>query len=773
MSACFRTKFKRSCAALLFLGVVSIVSSVKAAGLPGEFTITDRWRHVYSMYSGVTNPSFINEENYMSVRFMLANTLQEFYTHEFGVTVPIGLHSAAGISWMMQGASSYEIMDPDGNPSGGTISDQNHFVALTYANNIWNRLTIGGNLSIIAQNVANIDNTVPNAEMRLGFGFDLGLSYKLLRHPMIGNHILGLSTQNLFTHILDTDETYARAVRTSLLSDFWERRISFGADFVLKDLISAEDVWSVDSAKQLPWEFTQKLGFNILRIFKVYMLTGWDPEGFDHYGFAFGLNMPGFLNGRDLEGLMQFVSVNNKESSTNVSHMTFYARAEFGRHREEIYARNMARRGTLGPNNLYNQALELFHRGECYRAYWIFSQIAVEYPDFFRNDMVNLYQAACHECLDLRKSAETIYNRVKDDHSRSIVVPMADLGLMRVYYRNNDFSRVEAQFEELNSLGVPDSIKYHAYYIMGQAAMKRSDFTRARQLFTMIPDNHPDYVFAYHSAAVTNMLNDNIQGAIADLEYVIQLKPQNKAQEEIINRSYVFLGYLYYEDLTTEGAMAKAVTALRTVPRGSYYYQDALLGLGWTALKARQWVDCISAGSELARSTQDPILQSEGSLIQAYAHAMQRNYVPAVSLLEDAVKKLASYNIPSPSELAQKQNEYNSNRLDYEQIGLRIDELGQARQSSLIQTSIDSIAAPQTRTKGAIDQYFKFTDEFQRGSFFARSLEQVKEDVDYALARFSRYKGASGIQRQLERTTGESDAIDEELEKLRRELEGE
>jgi len=770
MSTCFKRKITRTWAALVFMGAAGIVSSVKAAGLPGEFVISDRWRHVYSKYSGVTNPAFINEENYTALRFLFATTLERFYMHEAGLTVPLDLHSAVGVSWMMQGASAYDVTDGEGNVTGTSIRDQNHFIGLTYANNIWNRLTVGGNLNIISQNIANIDDNL-NADqgMRFGFGIDLGLSYKLMQHPMYGNHLVGLSTQNLLTVIFDSEESYARALRLSLLSNFWERRIEYGADFVLKDLIPG-DVFGDPMpgfGNDGEWEFSQKIGFNILRIFKIYMLAGWNTDGFDHYGFAFGANMPGFFNGRDIEGLMQFVSIDE-----NANTMTFYARTEIGHHREEKYARNMARRGTLGPNNLYNQALQLFHRGECYRAYWIFSQIAVEYPDFFRNDMVNLYQAKCHECLDLRKSAETIFNRTKDDHSRSIVVPLADLGLMRVYYRNNDHGRVDAQFEELNRLGVPDSIKFHAYYVMGQSTMKRGDHARARQFFTMIPDNHPDYVFAYHSAAVANMLADNIPGAIADLEQVIQFKPQNKAQEEMINRSYVFLGFLFYEDLSIEGALARAVTALRTVPRNSYYYSDALLGLGWTALKARQWGDCISVGTELSRNSTDPILQSEGDLITAYAHAMQRQYPQAVSLLEGATRRLSAYTGPSESEMGQKRAEYGGNRSDYEMMGLRIDELGQARQSSIIQASIDSLDNPHTRLKSSIDQYYKSADEHQRASFFARSLEQVKEDIDYAFARFSRHAGASGMQRQLQRSTGEAEAIDEELERLRRELEG-
>ena len=768
MITCFSRKFARIRAALAVVAVAA-AAQVWAQGLPGEHLITDRWRHVYSMYSGITNPAYVNEENYMSMRFAFASTLETFYMHEAGFALPLGLYDAAGVAWIMNGAGSIDPTNEEGDPTGaGKITDQGHFFALTYARNVWGRLTVGGNVNVIAQNIANVDNDLVGNKMRFGFGVDVGLTWKLLRHQMLGNHILGFATNNIFNYIVETDETYAAALRFSLLSDFWERRISYGADFVLKDFLASEaNDYRVGSSANMPWEFSQKLGFNVLRIFKLYALLGFSSVegGFDHYGFAFGVNMPGFFNGRDIEGMMQFVSI---EGSTEASHISFYARTELGKHREEVYARNMARRGTLGPNNLYNQALELFYKGEYFRAYWIFSQIAVEYPDFFRNDMVSYYQAACHEGMDMRQSAVTAFRRTKEEHSRSVVVPMADLGLMRVFYRSGDYSAVESQFEELNALGVPDSIKYHAYYIMGQTSIQRGDYERARQLFTMIPENHPDYVFAYHSAAVANMMADNLQGAIADLEFVIQIKPKNKAQEEAINRSYVFLGFLYYEDLSTEGALAKAVTALRKVPKTSYYYQDALLGLGWTALKARQWGDCIQAGGELSRTATDPILQSEGNLIQAYALAMQKNYGPAVNLLDAAAKTLNAYSVPNESELSQRKGDYQDTRGEYEGMGVRIDELGQARQSSIVQTSIDSLQAPQNKMKSSIDQHFKFEDEFKRKAFFARSLEQVKEDVEYALARFTRYANTSGTRDAIKKS-GDS-SIDDEMERLRKEL---
>ena len=763
----FTRKFARIRTALTVVLAITAGASVWAQGLPGEHIISDRWRHAYSQYSGITNPSFINEENYMALRFLFAQTMGEFYKHETGFTLPIGLYDAVGLSWMMLSTPNYTATNSDGVPiEGTTIVDQKNFIALTYARNVWSRLTVGGNINLLFETVPDIDAERAASTTRLGFGVDLGLTWKLARHPLFGNHMLGVSTSNIFNMILDHEETYSAALRFSLLSDFWERQIYYGADFVLKDIFAGGDDFGEFDAVNMPWELTQKLGGNILRIFKLYILAGFNPEGFDHYGFAFGVNMPGFFNGRDIEGMVQFVAVPNA-TEVDVSQITFYARTELGRHREENYARKMARRGALGPNLLYNQALELYYRGEYFRAYWIFSQIAVEFPDFFRNDMVSYYQAACHEGMDLRGSAITAYNRTKQDHSRSIAVPFADLGLMRIHYRNDDFDAVDRQFNALNTLGVPDSIKFHAYYIMGQTALRRGDYRRARELFVMIPDKHPDFVFAYHSAAVANMLNDNVSGAIADLEFVVQITPRNKAQEEVINRSYVFLGFLFYEDLSQEGALARAVTALRMVPRTSYYYQDALLGLGWTGIKARQWGDCISAGSELVRASNNPILQSEGELIQAYAQAMQRNFGASIPLLESALRRLNAYSRPTESELQRNQGEYRNVRSGYERMGVSMDELGQARQSSIVQASIDSLQGPQSRTKATIDQHLRFADEFHRSTFFARSYEQVKEDVEYALARFARHRGA-----QPQRTPGGTGNIDDELERLRRELEG-
>jgi hypothetical protein len=329
--------------AALIAAAIAIPAVAQSGGLPGGHLITDRWRSVYSTYSGITNPAFINGENYMAPRYLFTKTLESFYTQEAGFTMPLGLYDAAGVAWIMNGVSPFEATNPDGTPTGQKITDQGHFIALTYARNVWAGLTVGGNANIIAQNIADIpaEDKVGNA-MRFGFGMDFGLTYKALRHQLLGNHILGVSTNNIFNMITGTDEKYAAALRFSLLSDFCKKRIYYGADFVMKDILNSAGDWDSDPSKVvkgMPWEFTQKVGANILRIFKLYLLVGFNNESLDHYGFAFGARSSlGIL--RNIEVMAQFVSITNPSSAAeaNASHITFYARTEFGKHREEVFA---------------------------------------------------------------------------------------------------------------------------------------------------------------------------------------------------------------------------------------------------------------------------------------------------------------------------------------------------------------------------------------------------------------------------------------------------
>jgi hypothetical protein len=304
--------------------------------------------------------------------------------------------------------------------------------------------------------------------------------------------------------------------------------------------------------------------------------------------------------------------------------------------------------------------------------------------------------------------------------------------------------------------------------------MNQGNNTKAKQLFEMIPENHPDYVYAQHSSAIIAAASDNIENAVLHLENCIQAQVTTEGQKEIVNRSYVFLGYIFYEELTKEeGTLAKAVTALRMVPKTSFYYPDALLGLGWTGLKARQWNDCMSAGQELAAMAKNTVLKAEGTLLQAYSNMMQKNYAPAYSLLSDISKELQTYQVNMESEFAGKKQEYNEVRLHYNDLAKSAYDLVTARQSSLVEKEIDSLHVLQKQYKDQINSFVSYSDNYNRSSFFNRSFDAVKEDVDYALAKAQKSSGTIKTVKETGKINKETEKIDDQLDKLKKQLEEE
>jgi len=771
-SACAGFVRKLSSASLLAL---ILASGAFAAGLPGEYLVTQRWRSLNNPYSSLSNPANIAEENYLAVRVAVAPVLQGAFTlSEIGVNYPVSLYQTASFTTLVEGAGPVYEDKPDpgtgklGANMESALSNTNLMFSLGYAWHAWQRLIVGANLNIAYQ--SNFGDPL------MGVGVDLGAAYRLYKHPVLGEHIVGLATQNLVAPAMGAtpeapSSEYPRNLRLTGYSKFWESRIENYLEFDLKDFFAKAENFkaSVEGAKDfgtsMEWELNWRVGYWAMRMFKAYLIMGFDQNVLGYWGLALGAQMPSFNRGRDLAVYYQY-NVMTEDNSDATSH-SFYVKADFGRHREEEMARRVARMASLNPNELYNRGRKLYSEGKYWEAFFVFSRLMVEFPDFFRNDWVSLFRSDCQEQLDMRERAIENYTKVKETYANGEVVPYADLGLMRIYYRNNDFPQATSQFVELNKPGVPDSLRFHGTYIMGQIYLQNGELRKALQAFSVIPDNHPDYIFAQHAAAVTHaVLGSDIKDVISALENVINTTPKTKQAQEMVNRSYLFMGFIFYE----ENALSKAVTALRQVPSNSYYNEDALLGLAWTALKARQWSDCISVGKTLQNTTQHPVLRAEGLLLQSYGYMLQKDYARSLELLKSAnaiCEKLAP---PAEDSLNMRNLQNDNNRLSYGQLADRVEGYSQIGQTSHLTSVLDSLKNKSTEFVKGFHEFQRYKHEFQRGSFFSRTIDQVKEDVEYAMAKVQKIMGvdaAVGGKKAAE----QSKELDAEIERLKKEME--
>jgi hypothetical protein len=707
----------------------------------------------------------LTEENYISLRLALANTLSEYYMNELGVSIPLGLYHSLGVSWIGLGTSPFT--PTDFNQSSGQIeaisgqsevADRHDAVIVSYALNPWKQLSVGINAALLHQNLFDRRSAT-------GGGVDIGLSYRFLNHPVLGDHVAGVSTQNLVS-VLNSGERFARNVKLAWHGHYLESRVETSIDFNLRDLLADPSDFSGDPT--LEWGLNGQCGFWIFRIIKLYALSGFSDNGFDFWGLAAGVNVPSVNAGRDLFFAYQYLSVRDGAPGSH----TLYAKTDVGKHREEVYARKMARMINIEPNNLYRQAMQLYTEKKYWDAFYIFSRIVVEYPDFFKNDWVEYYMGSCQENLDMRKSSLERYRSVEHTYPRSTVRHHATLGIMRIEYRNEDFPALSRIYHAFKAETAPDSLEYHADYLFAEAMMKEGEYLKAALLFQQIPYDHPDYIFAQHSAAIAYLIEDNVTDGYIALNNCLSVDVKTEAKREIQNRSRVMLGYMFYEGVTGEEyPFAKAVTILRKVPESSFYYEDALLGLGWTALKLRQWVDCETAGKELYSVASTPVVQAEGALLWAYSLTALNNYNAAQRILEGAVKKILLYSPPSEFDKTERTSTYRNVRNEYDGIAETMNNLSRTRQSSEILTKIDSLHPLQKDAHARIIDYFTYLDNFNREFFFSRNLETVKNELEYLLATTMKRAGAEKEIKAKEKLKKEEEKIDKEIERLEEEME--
>ena len=268
-------------------------------------------------------------------------------------------------------------------------------------------------------------------------------------------------------------------------------------------------------------------------------------------------NIPS-ITGRDFNFGYQYNMIQQEPIASN----TVYLRLELGDSRELAYARKMAHSMDVAPNEIYLKAVKLYSEGKYWDAYFLVSQIMNDYPDFFKNDWVIYFTGSCQENLDMREIAAFSYQSLKGEFPQSSATPHADLGLMRLFYRGEDYGRAAQQFSLLDKPAISDSLKYTAYFILGQVHMARKDYSKALEVFLAVPPDHSDYLFAQHSAAVALLSINKPMDAATHLKTCIDdATATTVAQKEIIATLAQFVPGLY--------------SLRRSYPRGTSAFKGA------------------------------------------------------------------------------------------------------------------------------------------------------------------------------------------------------
>ncbi|MBD3244174.1 MAG: OmpA family protein [Chitinivibrionales bacterium] len=163
---------------------------------------------------------------------------------------------------------------------------------LSYSLRVWRGLSVGANLNIAYQ--SNFGDPL------WGMGLDLGATYRLTDHPLVGKHTFGISTVNLVAPSMSSslfdfgnDGQYSRDLRLSWLGYFWDERVESGLDIDLKDIWANSDEFTslegtADAAKSIEWGAAWRLGGWVRKMFAGYVQLGFGEDALEYWGLAGG-----------------------------------------------------------------------------------------------------------------------------------------------------------------------------------------------------------------------------------------------------------------------------------------------------------------------------------------------------------------------------------------------------------------------------------------------------------------------------------------------------
>jgi DNA-binding transcriptional regulator GbsR (MarR family) len=99
-----------------------------------------------------------------------------------------------------------------------------------------------------------------------------------------------------------------------------------------------------------------------------------------------------------------------------------------------------------------------------------------------------------------------------------------------------------------------------------------------------------------------------------------------------------------------------------------------------------------------------------------------------------------------------------------------VDNIAKELQSSYVLQQIDSAHVLQGNGKKSLDDFYRYTNEFNRQKFFTRNTDAIKSDIEYSLAISQKLSQASNKSDAQEQMQSKQKELDQQIEKLRKEM---
>ncbi len=241
-------------------------------------------------------------------------------------------------------------------------------------------------------------------------------------------------------------------------------------------------------------------------------------------------------------------------------------------------------------DKLFYEAQRLFDQGD----YWGCARdliIQMDFnPNYFRIDEVVFTLGDCLYELGLEDGASRLYKHLVNKYIRSPFLPRALLGLQRLEYDNDSFSRCLEFYNAISRGNPSEDILDASEYYAGLSYYELKDYPTAIQILTRISDKSPYYDYGMYAVGQSMLRMKSVRKAISTFRDICHLPVMSDDRRSVINEAHLTLGYLYYELKYYKQALSE----FRAVTSNHDHYSDALLAAGWAATRLEDYTEAIA-----------------------------------------------------------------------------------------------------------------------------------------------------------------------------------
>ncbi|MCL2689438.1 MAG: tetratricopeptide repeat protein [Chitinispirillia bacterium] len=781
-----------------------------AGGYDAPYFQADFTQDLNSWTSALVNPALLYRVNQM-------HASMAFYRwgldrgnigyQDFGLFYPLRLNHTVGLTLLhTRNNMNRSVATPGGDINDyidqGTVSYQDLWVIGNYSYRVLPWFIVGANAKMRTQlqfgetavsGVPGLDVGVyfnPIDHYRLG---DLGISISLLdvmptQTPWNASDFGTAITNEADLSKLITQSRARFGIRYAGLNDNLVTSFEMILDNALK-FIHDNVNWLKSDIERLkdnpPTGLTSasfsappivpRWGFHAKYMFipQIWFKGGWTNNNIPYLGFNYNVlyPLPEMINTFNVDYHFGYSFVEQSAGALKDERgmvMMLKLSCDVGKTREQKESRRLYNKLVVAPMDTYQEAMRLFYAGRYWEAVFAYGKLMTMFPTFYLNDKAAYYMGESYRHLYMNETAREIFREALDEYTTSDMRAHYLYGLMNVDYREELYDEALRNHAFITNLYPDSEIVGEANYLAGQIMFLRGNHDQARELLEKVKPSDPSYVYAQYTLAIVNIETDRQQAAIQGLLIVINDTASRRSDAMIQNAAALKLGHLYFE---MGDKLREAVESYALVPDNAAPYGDeALLGSSWAWIKAGQAQMALQRAERIIQLHPESPLVPEAHLLRGYALMLLRRFPEAVIALERCMASTEKTYV-TKNDVKVGAGKLEEASTEFAPSAERIKRNAARKPTQRTIDERPELHREYGKFAQANNEFFDLKVLEKSHNRFHMQKEQIMDDATYALARATSQVQSRGTSQQLERLRGEQQQLDDEIERLRRQLE--